>query len=103
MPRLLSAMVRVPRIGGLLSRRAEDVVTLGACRGQGMAAPITLRRSIPQAAGSRLGLDTLAVRESEGCPGFPILHDCTVRAGRVTSVPLRDIRLRVCAGVRAVV
>jgi hypothetical protein len=96
-------MVRVPRIGVLVSRRAEGVITLGTRRGKGMAALITLRRGVPRAAGSRLGLDALAVGEREGGPGFRILDDCTVRTARVVGVPLRGIRSRVCSGVRAVI
>ena len=75
---LLPTVVRVLRIGILLSRSAGGAIALGSCRGEGMEAPVTLRSDARRAAGTRLGLYALAVSEREGGPGFRILHDCTV-------------------------
>jgi hypothetical protein len=85
--RLVSAMIHVLRICILLGQRADGAIALSACRGEGMAALVTLRNGACRAAGTCLGLDALAVSKREGGPRFRILHDCTVRAARATGAP----------------
>jgi hypothetical protein len=78
--RLLPTMVRVVRMVILLGRRTDGAIALGTCRGEGMAALVTLRSGARRAAGTWLGLDALAVGDREGGSGFRILHDRTIRA-----------------------